>query len=102
MTIDFVKKEYTPRTALVPSLKFEEEGGYKDCTVYLDHVAVAFFNSETGGLTLLALETGSGFTGGGEVEDLKYLQDRGVVFDSVPHHWGKEGYEEHYIQITKG
>lgn len=81
-----------------PQLKFESEGGYDDCTLYLDHVAVAYFDTRNGALNLLPLEVFPD-DANDERHDVKYLQDRGVELEKKPHHWGKEGYWEYFLKI---
>lgn len=100
MTIDFVPEGYEDkRTRVTPSIKFSTgDDGYKDATIYVDHIAVAFFDFQTGGLTLLPIEVSPSW---GD-EDLKYLESKGFKLNKQPHPWGKENYWVYYIQINEG
>ena len=98
--IDFVPENYKPSERVTPSIKFHVDGEYRDATIYIDDIAVAFFDSSNGGLTLLPIEVGP--NDWGSVDDLKYLQDRGFSLDKKKHRWQKKGYYEYYIQINKG
>lgn len=101
MTIDFIEEEFRDNPQIIPSLKFSADGEHRDCSLYLDDILVAYFDNTTGGLCLMPLEVGSGFTGGGDWDNIKHLESRGVKFDKVPHRWNKEGYWEYYIQVSK-
>ena len=91
--ISFVSKDYKPPSTVTPRIEFFSEDGFEYATIYIDHVAVAYFNELTGGLTLLELEVGP-YTGGDESEKVRYLEDRGFQLDK------KDGHAENYYFYT--
>lgn len=81
MKIDFVPNIQEVTTRVIPSIKFHDNDGYKDATIYIDHVAIAYFNSNTGGIIALQFETGDAYLGGGDIKAVEYLQRKGFSLD---------------------
>jgi hypothetical protein len=101
MTINFVPKGSKDLAVRVEtSLEFETADGETTAVVYLDHIAVGYFSND-GAFVLLPLEVGPGFTNGGEIEDVNYLEERGFKLDKQPHRWGKQDYYEYFISIER-
>jgi len=65
-------------SSVVPSLGFDQ---HEQVFIYIDHIAVAYFDEGAGGLRPVYFEIDQ--TGSGDVRDLGYLIDRGFKFDIV-------------------
>ncbi|SRR5260221_165861 len=81
--INFIPKDYKINEAVTPSIKFSDSDGYMDATIYIDHVPIAYFDTDTGGLNLVAFETGSYYTSDGDMEEIKYLESKGIILKTV-------------------
>lgn len=99
MTIQFLAEPPLPEEYVVPSLKFEDCGKYKDCTLYIDHIPVAYFDGLTGGLALVPIEIGP-YISGDDTENKKYLESKGFELDVVPKK--NPDFVNYYIKISKG
>lgn len=84
MSIDFVAKDAVRNPRVTPSIKFEDSfDEWKDATIYIDNVPVAYFDAETGGIRALLLEVGP-YTRGDDSEKVKYLTNRGFKLKEIP------------------
>jgi len=99
MTLQFLQEDPIPDAYVVPSLGFEDCGKYKDCTIYVDHIPVAYFDSLTGGLALVPLETGP-YISGDDTASKQYLESKGFELDAVPKK--NPDFVNYYIKISKG
>jgi len=99
MTIQFLAEPPLPEEYVVPSLKFEDCGKYKDCTLYIDHIPVAYFDNVTGGLTLIPIETGP-YVSGDDTANLEYLGSRGFALSTEVKKDPK--FINYYIKVFKG
>lgn len=99
MTLQFVSSEPDANVYVTPSLKFSNEGGYQDCTLYIDHIPVAYFDNLTGGLTLVPIELGP-YISGDDTESKTYLESKGFELDAVPKK--NPDFVDYYIKISKG
>ena len=100
MTIKFVEGNYKRDPELTPSLEFTESDGYYDCSICLNGIVVAYFDSTTGGINLIPFEVGPRFTDGGQIEEVRELEKHGVQFDKKPHSWGHEDTWEYYRKVS--
>jgi hypothetical protein len=100
MTIDFVQGQEVVNPRVTPSIKFDDGcDGYHDACIYIyiDDIVVAYFDSTTGGIISLPLATGP-YTGGGDIEDVKYLQGRGFKLLEKENERGFP-FVDYYIQL---
>ncbi len=86
MTIQFKAHDNDKKDTIVkPYIEFSYDDGYYNATIYYDHVAIAYFNNDTGGISLIDFETGP-YVGKDNEEDVKYLKSKGVELQEEEGH----------------
>lgn len=100
--MSFVPKDFKPPHSVTPHIVFTHEEGYYDATIYIDHVAVAYFDYTSGGISLLPFEVGtSDKVFNDDSQAVEYLKSRGFKLTKKKDVNRGKGFYIYTIKINK-